>query len=431
MAPSKEGAFFIGSLVAHGSGGPQLAPRARGRRGSRHLTVRGGWGLIAGMTTPRAAIPLLASTLLLGACVGFATGSGQGTGSGSASASGGGGGGGGLLGAIEGVACPELTGRGSALGAKFTADARLNVKVASFVQASKDLVAVSMAVESEVAEACRKMGADLGVDANSMGRVDGPGGAAKGACAALSAKIDAALSGGIKVEAHYTPPQCTVNASAKAACEGHCKVEADPGEIVAHCEPAKLSGRCEGTCSGRCEGTCKGQCAGECSAKDAQGRCVGSCSGECKGSCSGTCHARCEGSWKAPRCEGHVTPPSVDADCKASCSTRAEITSQCTKPSLTLKASQSTALVGKLLATATVHVPALLVAEFKLGRQAAKDIQVLVRLGRELEGKLQGAGNKAIACVGAAATAVAEASVSINVSVQASASVSGKVGAGI
>ena len=373
----------------------------------------------------RTMIPtLLASALLLGACAGFATGTGTASGSGGVS------GGGEVLGAAALIACPELGGA-SALGGRFTADARLNVKVAAFVQAAKDLVAVSRQVEAEVEGACRKIGADLGVTPEAMARVDGPGGRAKGACAALAAKIDGILSGGVQVQAEYTPPRCEVNASAKAQCESTCKVEVDPGEIVARCEPARLSGRCEGTCSGRCEGTCKGACAGNCSATDAQGRCVGRCSGECKGSCEGTCHARCEGTWRAPRCEGQVQPPSVDADCRASCSARAEFTSQCTRPALTLKASQEAALVGTLLASATAHVPALLVAQVKLGRQAAGQIQALVRLGSELQGKLDGAGNKAIACVSAAAAAVVEASASINVSVQASASVSGRVGATI
>lgn len=370
--------------------------------------------------------PILASALLLGACAGF-VGSGSATGSGSGSGLSGAD----LFGAATTIACPELTSAGSALGGRFTANARLNVKVAAFVQAAKDLAAVSRQAELEVEGACRKMGADLGIGAAAMAAADGPGGKAKGACAALSAKIDGILSGGVRVEAEVTPPRCEVNASAKTQCEASCEVEVDPGEIVARCEPAKLSGRCEGTCSGRCEGKCEGTCSGNCSLKDAQGRCIGDCSGECQGRCSGTCHARCEGRWQAPRCEGSVQGPSVDADCKASCSARAEITSQCTRPSVKLKASQEAALVGKLLASATVHVPTLLVAQFKLGKRAAGQIQALARLGRELQGKLAGAGDKAVACVSAAAAAVASASVSVNVSVQASASVSGKVGAGV
>ncbi len=336
-----------------------------------------------------------------------------------------------LLGAGQAVACPELVGVGSAIGVKYTAEARLNVKLGAFIQAAKELKNAAMSMEGEVYKACSKMGADLGISAEKMAEVAGPAGRVKGACTALQAEVKAILAGGIRIDASFDPPKCTVNASVKASCEGSCEVEAEPAKIVAECTPAQLSGTCEGKCGGSCEGTCNGQCDGECSAKDAQGKCVGECSGECRGECSGTCHASCQGTWKAPKCEGKVTPPSVDVDCKASCDASAEIQGSCTKPRLELKASSSAAKIGKLVSSASVHLPALLVAQYKFGKQAAKSIKVLVKIGDELSGELEGAGKRATACVSAAASAVAEASLSINVSIQASASVSGKVGAGI
>jgi hypothetical protein len=336
-----------------------------------------------------------------------------------------------ILGAGQAVACPELVGVGSAIGVKYTAEARLNAKIGAFVQAAKDLKSAAMSIEGEVYNACSKMGADLGISPDRMAEQAGPAGKVKGACAALEAEVKTILAGGITIDASYDPPKCQINASAKASCEGSCEVEVEPATIVAECSPAQLSGTCEGTCGGSCEGTCNGECSGECSAKDAQGKCVGSCSGECRGTCSGTCHASCQGTWKAPKCEGKVTPPSVDADCKASCNASAEIKGSCTKPRLELKASSSTEMIGKLLASASVHLPALLVAQFKFGKQAAQSVKILVKLGNELSGEIEGAGSRAAACVSAAASAVAEASLSINVSVQASASVSGQVGAGI
>jgi len=332
-----------------------------------------------------------------------------------------------LLGASQAIACPELVGVGSAIGVEYTAQARLNVKIGAFVQAAKDLNNAAVSIEGEVYNACAKMGQDLGISADKMAEVAGPNGKTKGACTALNAEIKAILAGGIKIKASYDPPKCDINVSAKASCEGSCKVDAEPAKIVAECTPAQLSGTCEGTCGGSCEGTCNGTCEGECSAKDAQGNCVGSCSGECRGSCSGTCHASCQGTWKAPKCEGKVTPPSVDVDCKASCDARAEITGSCTKPKLDLQVSESTTQITRLIASASVHVPALLVAQFKYGKQAAKSIQVLVKLGGELSGKLENAGSRAKACIGAAASAVTDASLSINVSVKASASISGSV----
>ena len=335
-----------------------------------------------------------------------------------------------LLGASQAIACPELVGRGSAVGIKYTAKARLNAKIGAFVQAAKDLRSAALSIEAEVSRACINIGKDIGLREDQMIAQAGPGGKVKGACTLLSGEIDAILAGGIRIDATYDPPKCKVNASVKASCKGECTVEVEPAQIVAQCTPAELSGTCEGTCGGSCEGTCNGQCKGECSAKDAQGNCIGECKGTCSGTCSGTCHASCQGTWKAPKCKGKVTPPSVDADCKASCNARAEINGSCTKPRLELKASKSTAMVAKLIASASIHVPAMLVAQYKFGKQAAGSIKVLVKLGNELSGKLEGAGSRAIACVSAAASAVAEASISINVSVKVSASVSGKVGAG-
>lgn len=366
------------------------------------------------------ALPALALFGLL-SCDPFAGGAAGGSGSG--------GGGGGLLGGLSGLACPELSGGGNAMGAKFTAKATLNAKIGAFVQAAKDLGSVSARMDAEITGACQRMGKDLGVTPAEMQPKDGVA-ASTAACAAVSAKIKAALKGSIQLKATFTPPKCEVNASAHASCEGRCKVEVDPGEIVAQCSPAKLSGRCEGTCNGKCEGSCNGTCQGECTAKDAQGRCTGQCKGTCQGKCSATCHASCQGEWKAPKCEGHVTAPKVDADCKASCEASAKITAQCTKPSVNIEASAQAEAVGDVLATMRTNLPALITAQVKLGKEFAADVQTLVKIGGSLRGQLGDAGAKAIACVTAAGTAVASASVSVNVSIKASASVSGHAGVG-
>jgi hypothetical protein len=368
----------------------------------------------------RAPALLLLSTL---ACDPFAGGAAnaQGTGSGNGSSN--------VLGALNAVACPELSGGGSALRGSYTGKASLNVKIAAFVQAAKDLLSVSTRMDAEVTAACKRMGKDLGVpEVQMQPRPDVA--ASTAACEAVSAKIGATLKGSASLKTSFTPPKCEVNAAARASCEGTCKVEVEPAEIVAKCEPAKLSGRCEGTCKGQCDGTCKGTCQGECAVKDAQGRCAGQCKGTCQGSCSATCHASCQGEWRAPKCEGHVTPPKVDADCKASCDASAKITAQCTKPALDIQASADAQALGAVIATLRANLPVLVSAQVKLGKEIAGDVQTLVRIGGQLRGQLGDAGAKAVACVSAAATAVASASVSINVSFKASASVSGKAGVG-
>lgn len=363
---------------------------------------------------PRVFALTFAASALAGACDPLAPGAGQTTST---------------LASIAGaVACPELTGGGSAFGVRYTAKAELNAQIGAFVQAAKDLQRLSAQMDAEVTNACKKIGADIGVNPAAMQPRENVG-ASTAACGAVRAQIDALLKGGVTLKASYTPPKCNVDASAKASCDAKCKVEVDPGEIVAKCEPGKLSGRCQGTCKGQCEGKCSGKCNGECTAKNAQGQCVGECKGTCEGSCSATCHASCQGTWQAPKCEGHVTPPKVDADCKASCQASVSISAHCTRPQLQVQASANAEALGKLIASLTAHVPALLTAEFKLGKEIAGDVKVLVHLGGQLRGKLQGAGEKAVACVSAAATAVATASASINVSVQASVSVSAKAGA--
>jgi hypothetical protein len=125
-----------------------------------------------------------------------------------------------------------------------------------------------------------------------------------------------------------------------------------------------------------------------------------------------------------------VTPPKVDADCKASCKASAKITAKCTPPALNIVASANAEALGKVITTLRANLPVLITAQVKIGKEIAGDLQTLVRIGGQLRGELKGAGAKAAACVGAAVTGVASASVSINVSFKASASVSGKAGVG-
>ncbi len=334
-----------------------------------------------------------------------------------------------LVQVLGGVACPELSGGGSALRGNFTANASLNTKIGAFVQAAKDLVALSARMDTEITQACQRMAADLSIPPATMQPGQGEA-ASTAACKAVSAQISAALAGGASLKTTYTPPTCQVNAAAEASCDSQCRVEVEPAQIVAKCDPGRLSGQCVGTCKGQCDGTCTGTCQGQCSVKDAQGRCAGRCTGTCQGQCNATCHASCQGEWRAPKCEGSVTGPKVDADCKASCNASARITAQCTKPSLNIQATANAQALGKVVTTLQANLPTLVSAQFKIAKQIASDLQTLVRIGGQLRGELKGAGNKAVACVSAAASAVASASVSVQVSFKASASVSGKAGVG-
>jgi len=333
------------------------------------------------------------------------------------------------LGGFGEAACPELGGNADALRAQYAANAQVNAKVRAFVQAAKDLGSVAVQIETEAAEACQRMAMDLGAGPQEFAARDEPGGRAQAACAAASARIDGIMRQGITVRASATPPQCQANVQAEASCQGACNVEVDPGEIIAHCDPGRLSGYCQGQCSGHCDGRCTGGCNGACSAKNAQGQCVGTCSGDCQGTCDATCHAQCRGTWQAPKCEGYVRPPSADAECNASCRAHANVNASCTPAVVNVQVSQNAEMAMRLAATLQANLPKLLHAEVALGKRLMVDVQVVGQVGAQLPKIVGDAGAHALACIAASADVTARASVSIRVSVQASANVSGRVGA--
>src|SRR6186713_721530 len=74
----------------------------------------------------------------------------------------------GRFGALDAAACPSLMGGGDPMALNFSANARANVKVRAFVAASKDLIQVSRQMEAIAADACLRMGRDLGVPGQEM-----------------------------------------------------------------------------------------------------------------------------------------------------------------------------------------------------------------------------------------------------------------------
>jgi hypothetical protein len=338
--------------------------------------------------------------------------------------------GGGVYGPLA-PTCPQLVGSGDPLQASYSANARANAKIRTFVAASRDLVEVSVQAEGIASEACMRMARDLGIpDSQIQSNPDQPGGKAQGACSAVAARIDAIFREGLSVQVTARPPACQANLQAKAQCEGACNVEVDPGEIVAHCDPGRLSGYCQGECGGHCDGTCRGRCDGQCSARDANGQCAGRCDGNCHGGCDATCHAECRGQWQAPKCEGYVRPPSADAECQASCSARADFQAQCTPAQVTVRANQNAEMAARLVGTLQANLPELIRAEVALGKRVAASAQVVVQVGAQLPKLIGNAGAQALACVAAASSASVKASARIDVTIRASASVTGRVGAG-
>ncbi|WP_050434852.1 hypothetical protein [Chondromyces crocatus] len=228
--------------------------------------------------------------------------------------------------------------------------------------------------------------------------------------AALTAKINANVSGGLTVKVQE--PRCEASVEVTASAAASCDVNVDPGSVEVTCSgsctidasvqasctgEAKLSCKgqapnlaCSGTCTGdcdlsvaaTCEGTCRGECQGTCSVEDSAGNCKGKCDGQCRGtceltaggSCSGKCEgsceytppsgsceataeARCEANGKADvkckgGCDGKVTPPSVSAECKATVEAKASASVECTPPSIDIAWQWSAAVQGDVNAQA-------------------------------------------------------------------------------
>jgi len=336
---------------------------------------------------------------------------------------------GGIYGPL-GATCPGL-GASDPLSLRYSSNAVADGKVKTFVAASHDLVLISVQMENEVVEACQRIAYDLGVRPAELApsNPDQPGARAQAACGAVSHTIDAILRQGIQVQVQAFPPVCQANIQAKARCDGACSASIDPGQIVATCEPARLSGHCNGTCQGQCDANCQGQCEGQCQGQLNNGQCLGHCAGTCHGGCDGTCHAYCQGNWQAPQCQGMVQPPRVDAECNASCNAEAEFQGSCTPAQVNVTTGQNFEMAARLSQSLRANLPELLHAEVALGKRLSGSARVVVSVGSQLPNIIEQAGAEAVACVAAASAATVNASMRIDVSIQASASVTGRVGA--
>ncbi len=142
----------------------------------------------------------------------------------------------GITGSLGKAACPEIGAGRDVLAGNFAADARVNAKVRTFVQAANDLAGVAGQIETEVAHACLRMGADLGVSQTAMAAKKEPGGRASGACEPVLQAIDQILRAGVVVQVSVTPPVCQASAQASAQCQGACSASPGDAECGASCQ---------------------------------------------------------------------------------------------------------------------------------------------------------------------------------------------------
>lgn len=146
-------------------------------------------------------------------------------------------------------ACEELKPELSALQASYTGNAVLNGKTAAFVQAAKDIVWASNLLEHDVAAACQRMGADLGLGEDEMQADKGPGGFASGYCNAVSKRLDLIQRNeGLSTWVTIAAPECVANQNAWSRCGTVCNVQ-DPqcnllcrihANVHARCDEAQV-----------------------------------------------------------------------------------------------------------------------------------------------------------------------------------------------
>lgn len=327
-----------------------------------------------------------------------------------------------------------------------------NVNYGALMQAMADFSASATSMASDVSNACQAIATDLGADPKSVTETQADK-RVNAWCTLAVAKIKE-RSGQASISIAFQPPVCTVNASLQASCEARCSANVDcevtPAQIIARCEPGKLSGRCEATCNAKCEGSaqlavacdgtcqgvCEGTCAGNCDnmlGNQCNGRCDSTCNGKCRGSCDvsasggvqcdGDCTGGCTVEVKAPKCKGELKPPSVDcqvdADCNASCKASASAKVDCTEPSLTVVASAG---IEDVVSTLKINLPKLLLVTEKV-KLAVGNAQLIV----DASGSATFDSTKAVACLVPAGAAMAAALSNIEASGTQSISVTSAV----
>lgn len=357
---------------------------------------------------------------------------------------------------LDTLCCKEFTPGADMASVDWGLEGSASANFSAFMQATGDLTALASAMASDVGAACQNIALDLDdtLQPNAVKETD-PGKAASAWCG-LAASAIGKIKGSATLTVNVQPPSCTVNASVQGSCEAKCTAKAEceitPAQIVARCDPGKLSGKCDAqctgscegsanlavTCEGECSGTCEGTCMGTCATQGAGGECAGSCQGTCSGKCRGsckvaanamvTCEADCTGGCsvdvKAPKCKAELTPPSAectaDANCEGGCKASASAKAECHEGSVEIVASANTQEIARLVATLRVNLPKLYLALQARGEAFKGNVEAVVNLSGSIDVT---ASAKATACLIPAAQAIGQAAANAGASVSASGSV--------
>ena len=353
------------------------------------------------------------------------------------------------------LCCSEFTPGADLAAVTWGLDGDAELRYGAFMQSVADFTGAATAMVSDVANACQAIAVDLGASPGEVTATK-PDARANEWCKIAVAKIGAA---GANLRISFQPPSCSVNANVQASCEAKCSAnvecEITPGEIIARCDPGKLSGKCDAQCTGSCEGsanlavacegscqgTCEGQCMGNCATTGAGGDCRGACDGTCKGECRGSCkidasanvecNAECTGGCSvevtAPKCKAELKPPKAEcqgsAECGGSCNASASAKAECREPSIDISGDGD---VDALVATLRANLPKLLVVAQARGKLLVDNAQAVFEASGSLDGAIGGS-VKATACLVPAAASITAALANAEASLSASVSVMGAV----
>lgn len=313
-------------------------------------------------------------------------------------------------------------------------------KVEAFIASASAFSQAAVDLNRSLRDACMQIGTALEIPPSELSGGEGVEGT-RSICERASRQLReelTAVRGGanLTVRMDVQPPRCEVSVDAYGRCAAECDVSYRPGSAEIRCEGGELRGGCSASCTGTCavevNGSCGGSCEGECSATDAQGRCTGTCRGRCvaqaSGSCSGECRGGCSVAFTEPRCTGRVTPPAVNADCRAACDARLSAQASCQpgRANLTIDGSVSSDLearVRRVRAALGSGYGAVLMVRERV-EQTARSGEALARAIATLPSAAQQIGVAAGLCAASSVAAVGQAVASVNVSVQVSVSVS-------
>ncbi len=354
-----------------------------------------------------------------------------------------------------------------------TAEAR---KLSAFFAAAGDFSTQATRLDGALLNACTRIATDLAIPSSELVPAAGQS-ATQAACTRVAQQIRTELTAiragvGAQLDIGIVLPSCTVAVDVYADCVGRCDLTVRPGVADIRCEGGELrggcsgtcsgscsamvsgmcSGSCEGTCSASCTGTCSGRCMGTCTTRAADGSCNGACMGTCDGRCSAGCTGSCMGScsvmasaqcmgecrgmcsvaFTAPVCTGRVVPPTVDADCRASCEARVNASATCSPARVTYAITGLTppdlqARATRLSMALTTSYGVFLTTLEQL-RRLILSADAMIQSAASVPNAIGTLGAGAILCAAQAAADTTAAVSKIRVSVDVSVMVSGSIG---